>query len=62
MSDMSGMSDTVNALRQQDSRRVFATLVRVLHSLDLAEGALHCTFVAAAEDGPRQGLPASRPV
>lgn len=58
---MNDMSDTVNALRRQDGRRVFATLVRLLHSFDLAEGALHDTFVAAAEDWPRQGLPASRP-
>jgi RNA polymerase sigma-70 factor (ECF subfamily) len=46
---------------RQDGRRVFATLVRLLGSFDLAEEALHDAFLAAAEQWPRQSVPA-RPV
>jgi RNA polymerase sigma-70 factor, ECF subfamily len=51
------MSDIVEALYRQESRRVFSTLVRLLGSFDLAEDALHDAFVAASEQWPRQGLP-----
>lgn len=40
-----------------DGRRVFATLVRLLGSFDLAEEALQTAFVAAAERWPREGIP-----
>jgi RNA polymerase sigma-70 factor, ECF subfamily len=53
------MSDIVAALYQQESRRVFSTLVRLLGSFDLAEDALHDAFIAAAEQWPNQGLPAN---
>jgi RNA polymerase sigma-70 factor, ECF subfamily len=53
------MSDMVAALYQQESRRVFSTLVRLLGSFDLAEDALHDAFIAAAELWPSQGLPAN---
>jgi RNA polymerase sigma-70 factor, ECF subfamily len=53
------MSDIVDALYRQESRRVFSTLVRLLGSFDLAEDALHDAFVAASEQWPSQGLPAN---
>jgi len=53
------MDDVVAALYRQESRRVFSTLVRLLGSFDLAEDALHDAFVAAAEQWPAQGVPAS---
>ena len=53
------MNDTVAALYRQESRRVFSTLVRLLGSFDAAEEALHDAFVAAAEQGPAQGVPAN---
>jgi RNA polymerase sigma-70 factor (ECF subfamily) len=42
---------------RKDGRRIFATLVRLLGSFDLAEEALHEAFLAAAERWPRDGLP-----
>lgn len=42
-----------------DSRRVFATLVRLLGDFDLAEEALSDAYAAAAEQWPRQGVPAN---
>jgi len=41
------------------SRRVFATLVRLLGDFDLAEEALHYAFRAALEQWPRDGVPAN---
>ena len=40
-----------------ESRRVLATLIRLLGDFDLAEEALHDAFVAAAEQWPREGVP-----
>jgi RNA polymerase sigma-70 factor (ECF subfamily) len=42
-----------------ESRRVFATLVRLLGDFDLAEEALHEAFAAAIEQWPRDGVPNS---
>ena len=40
-----------------ESRRVLATLIRLLGDFELAEEALHDAFVAAAEQWPRDGVP-----
>ena len=53
------MDDTVATLYRQEGRRVFATLVRLLGSFDVAEDALHDAFIAAAEQWPGQGVPAN---
>jgi RNA polymerase sigma-70 factor (ECF subfamily) len=42
---------------REESRRVFATLVRLLGDFDLAEEALHDAFRAALEQWPREGVP-----
>ena len=42
-----------------ESRRVFATLIRLLGDFDLAEEALHDAFRAALEQWPRDGVPAN---
>jgi RNA polymerase sigma-70 factor (ECF subfamily) len=47
----------VEALYRGESRRVFATLVRLLGDFDLAEEALHDAFRAALEQWPRDGMP-----
>ena len=44
---------------QAESRRVFATLVRLLGDFDLAEDALHDAFTAAMQQWPVGGIPAS---
>jgi RNA polymerase sigma-70 factor (ECF subfamily) len=51
--------DAVDALYRSESRRVLATLIRLLGDFDLAEEALHDAFRAAVERWPRDGLPAS---
>src|SRR4051812_10611470 len=47
----------VEAIYRAESRRVFATLVRLLGDFDMAEEALHEAFRAALEQWPRDGLP-----
>ena len=49
----------VDAIYRAESRRVLATLIRLLGDFDLAEEALHEAFVAAASQWPRDGLPAN---
>jgi len=49
----------VDAVYRSDSRRVFATLVRLLRDFDLAEEALHEAFTAALERWPGDGVPAN---
>ena len=44
---------------RSESRRVLATLIRLLGDFDLAEEALHDAFIAAAESWPRDGEPAN---
>jgi RNA polymerase sigma-70 factor (ECF subfamily) len=48
---------TAEAIYRAESRRVFATLVRLLGDFDLAEEALHDAFRAALEQWPRDGVP-----
>jgi RNA polymerase sigma-70 factor (ECF subfamily) len=47
----------LDALYRAESRRVFATLVRLLGDFDLAEEALSEAFRAALEQWPREGVP-----
>jgi RNA polymerase sigma-70 factor (ECF subfamily) len=47
------------SLYRTESRRVFATLVRLLGDFDLAEEALADAFRAALEQWPRDGVPAN---
>jgi RNA polymerase sigma-70 factor (ECF subfamily) len=49
--------ETVNAVYLSDSRRVLATLIRLLGDFDAAEEALHDAFRAALEQWPREGVP-----
>jgi RNA polymerase sigma-70 factor (ECF subfamily) len=51
------MNEKVGAVYRAESRRVFATLVRLLGDFDLAEEALHEAFRAALEQWPRDGIP-----
>jgi RNA polymerase sigma-70 factor (ECF subfamily) len=50
---------TVDLLYRTESRRVLATLIRLLGSFDLAEEALHDAFTAAVEQWPGAGVPAN---
>lgn len=61
MSD--GAADAVRAqvdsIYRTESRRVLATLIRILGGFDLAEEALHDAFVAALAQWPTEGIPAN---
>jgi RNA polymerase sigma-70 factor, ECF subfamily len=51
--------DAADAVYRAESRRVLATLIRLLGDFDLAEEALHDAFTAAVERWPRDGVPAN---
>jgi len=51
--------DRVDAIYRSDSRRVLATLIRILGDFDLAEEALHDAFASAVEQWADEGIPAN---
>ena len=53
------VADAIDAIYRTESRRIFATLVRLLGDFDLAEEALHDAFRSALEQWPRDGVPAN---
>jgi RNA polymerase sigma-70 factor (ECF subfamily) len=53
------MQGQIDAIYRSESRRVFATLVRLLGDFDTAEEALHEAFRAALEQWPKDGIPAN---
>src|SRR3954470_14512133 len=61
-----GMNDSAQVARQlvdavyrAESRRVLATLIRLLGDFNLAEEALHDAFTAAVQQWARDGIPAN---
>jgi RNA polymerase sigma-70 factor (ECF subfamily) len=59
MSEDAALRETMDAVYRSESRRVFATLVRLLGDFDIAEEALHDAFRAALEQWPKEGVPAN---
>ena len=59
MSTTDHVLETVNVVYQAESRRVLATLIRLLGDFDVAEEALQDAFRAALEQWPREGVPAN---
>ena len=53
------MREIVDGIYRSESRRVFATLIRLLGDFDVAEEALHDAFRAALEQWPQDGVPAN---
>lgn len=49
----------IDAIYRDESRRVLATLIRLLGDFELAEEALHDAFAAAMAQWPREGMPAN---
>ena len=47
----------VDRIYRDESRRVLATLIRLLGDFDIAEEAVHEAFVAAVEQWPTEGVP-----
>jgi RNA polymerase sigma-70 factor (ECF subfamily) len=52
-----GIPDLLDALFRSESRRILATLIRLLGDFDLAEDGMHDAFTAALESWPRDGVP-----
>lgn len=57
MGEARGIDRTVDEVYRAESRRVLATLIRLLRGFDVAEEALQDAFIAAAEQWPRDGIP-----
>ena len=53
----SNLHHEIEAIYQAESRRIFASLVRLLRDFDLAEEALHEAFAAAMTQWPESGVP-----
>src|SRR5580765_6550460 len=51
--------ENLDAVYRSESRRILATLIRLLGDFDLAEDALHDAFRAALEQWPNEGVPAN---
>lgn len=51
------IAKTIERIYREESRRVLATLIRLLGDFDLAEEALHEAFVAAMAQWPVDGMP-----
>jgi RNA polymerase sigma-70 factor (ECF subfamily) len=49
----------IEAVYRNESRRVLATLIRLLGDFDIAEEALHDAFMAALEQWPAEGVPSN---
>jgi RNA polymerase sigma-70 factor (ECF subfamily) len=55
--EIARVSAEIDKLYRKDSRRIFATLIRLLGDFERAEEALHESFRAAMEKWPSEGLP-----
>lgn len=53
------VQEKIEAVYRAESRRVFATLIRLLGDFDLAEDALQDAFTAALQQWPRDGIPSN---
>ncbi len=59
MTPTDAIQETVSAVYRAESRRVLATLIRLLGDFDAAEEALHDAFRAALEQWPERGVPSN---
>jgi RNA polymerase sigma-70 factor (ECF subfamily) len=57
--DAGRVREVVDGVYRSESRRVLATLIRLLGDFDRAEEALHDAFAAALDQWPRDGVPAN---
>lgn len=58
-SPFSSVQQIIDTVYREESRRIFATLIRLLGDFDVAEEALHDAFKVALERWPRDGVPAN---
>src|SRR5512146_710542 len=54
-----GTRELLDSLYRAESRRILATLIRLLGDFDLAEDALHDAFAAALQQWPKEGVPSN---
>jgi len=54
---MENLSETLSQLYKSESRRILATLIRLLGDFDLAEDAMHDAFRVAMEEWAQKGIP-----
>ncbi|WP_257305522.1 RNA polymerase sigma factor [Geothrix campi] len=52
-----GIPEFLDSLFREESRRILASLIRLLRDFDLAEDGMHDAFAAALEAWPRDGVP-----
>ena len=57
MAELAQVRGEVEAVYRRDSRRILATLIRLLGDFDLAEEAMHDAFFIAVERWQRDGIP-----
>src|SRR5215471_3241278 len=55
--DVEQIHELLDSVYQAESRRILATLIRLLGDFDLAEDAVHDAFTAALERWPKEGVP-----
>ena len=55
----SQIRDRLNEVYRQESRSIFATLIRLIGDFDLAEEAMHEAFAVAVKQWLRDGIPAN---
>ena len=53
------LSNSIERVYREESRRVLATLIRLLNDFELAEDALQDAFAAAVEKWPAEGMPSN---
>ncbi len=56
---LDGVRERIDHIYRSDSRRVLATLIRLLGDFDLAEEAMQDAFAAAVDRWPADGMPAN---
>lgn len=59
VNDSATIREWIDELYRSESRRVFASLVRLLNDFDLADDAMHEAFAAAIETWQQDGVPAN---
>jgi RNA polymerase sigma-70 factor (ECF subfamily) len=59
VADAGAVRETIDAIYRTESRRVLATLIRLLGDFELAEEALQDAFAAAVEKWTTEGIPAN---
>jgi RNA polymerase sigma-70 factor (ECF subfamily) len=57
--DPERVREVLDTLYRLESRRILATLIRLLGDIDIAEDALQDAFKAALEQWPAEGIPAN---